>query len=133
MCVVALMCLFSLRLHKARLPLPTWNRKEGCVGQFGWPTFGAGAFARMFAATIATTIESVGVGYATARICALPPPPKHTINRGIAIEGLASVLSGFFGVCHGTTTYSTAIGFIGVTGAHSQSMLFEHILGLLGD
>ncbi|KAI0235559.1 Solute carrier family 23 member 2, partial [Lamellibrachia satsuma] len=179
MCGVALMCLFSLRLHKVRLPLPTWNRAEGChsktypvfqlfalalaivvcwiiahiftvtnffpddsshpnykartdsklstitlaswiylpyPGQFGWPTFGAGAFAGMLAATIATTIESVGVGYATARICALPPPPKHTINRGIAIEGLASVLSGFFGVCHGTTTYSTAIGFIGVTG-----------------
>ncbi|KAI0241373.1 Solute carrier family 23 member 2 [Lamellibrachia satsuma] len=179
MCGVALICVFSLGLRKVRLPLPTWNRKDGChtetypvfqlfalafaigicwiiahiltitnffpddpshpnykartdsklstitmaswiylpyPGQFGWPTFGAGAFVGMLAATIATIIETVGVGYGTARICALPPPPKHSVNRGIAIEGLASVLSGFFGVCHGTTTYSTVIGFIGVTG-----------------
>ncbi|KAI0222353.1 Solute carrier family 23 member 2, partial [Lamellibrachia satsuma] len=178
-CGVALICVFSLGLRKVRLPLPTWNRKEGChtetyqvfqlfalalaivicwiiahiltitnffpddpshpnykartdsklstitmaswiylpyPGQFGWPTFGAGAFVGMLAATIATIIETVGVGYGIARICALPPPPQHCINRGIAIDGLATVLFGFFGVCHGTSTYSTVIGFIGITG-----------------
>ena len=73
----------------------------------------------MLAATISSIIESVGDYYATARICALPPPPKHTINRGIAIEGMAGVLSGLFGVCHGTTSYSGVIGFIGVTGVNN--------------
>ncbi|KAI0237705.1 Solute carrier family 23 member 2 [Lamellibrachia satsuma] len=192
MCGVALMCLFSLGLRKVRLPLPTWNRKEGChtetypvfqlfapafaiclcwilahiltitnffpddpshpnykartdsklstitmaswiylpyPGQFGWPTFGAGAFVGMLAATISSIIESIGDYYATARICALPPPPKHSINRGIAIEGLASVLSGFFGVCHGTTSYSGVIGFIGVTGMAAR--FTWQVLGVL--
>ena len=77
----------------------------------------------MLAATISSIVESIGDYYATARICALPPPPKHTINRGIAIEGLASVLSGFFGVCHGTTSYSGVIGFIGVTGVRQHCNL----------
>ena len=98
------------------------------LGQFGWPTFGAGAFVGMLAATIATIIETVGVGYGTARICALPPPPKHSINRCIAIEGLASVLSGFFGVCHGTTTYSRVIGFVGVTGVGNMSLFFTEYI-----
>ncbi|KAK2172433.1 hypothetical protein NP493_959g01036 [Ridgeia piscesae] len=98
-------------------------------GQFGWPTFGAGAFVGMLAATISSIVESIGDYYATARICALPPPPKHTINRGIAIEGLASVMSGFFGVCHGTTSYSGVIGFIGVTGMAAR--FTWQVLGVL--
>ena len=97
-------------------------------GQFGWPTFGAGAFVGMLAATISSIVESIGDYYATARICALPPPPKHTINRGIAIEGLASVMSGFFGVCHGTTSYSGVIGFIGVTGVRRLCLLLNTVL-----
>ncbi|KAK2172435.1 hypothetical protein NP493_959g01063 [Ridgeia piscesae] len=98
-------------------------------GQFGWPTFGAGAFVGMLAATISSIVESIGDYYATARICALPPPPKHTINRGVAVEGLACVLSGFFGVCHGTTSYSNIIGYIGVTGMGARYTWY--VLGVL--
>ena len=98
------------------------------IGQFGWPTFGVGAFVGMLAATIATIIETVGVGYGIARICALPPPPQHSINRGIAIDGLATVLFGFFGVCHGTSTYSTVIGFIGITGVCDMVLFFTEYI-----
>ena len=32
------------------------------------------------------------------------------------IEGLSSFVGGFMGLCHGTTSYSQVIGFIGITG-----------------
>ncbi|KAI0233278.1 hypothetical protein LSAT2_016456, partial [Lamellibrachia satsuma] len=98
------------------------------LGQFGWPTFGAGAFVGMLVATIVTIIEMMGNYYATARVCALPPPPKHSINRGIAIGVLASILSGFFGICHGMTFCSDVIGFIGVTGMAAR--FTWHVVGV---
>ena len=70
----------------------------------------------MMSATICSIIDSIGDYYAVARACDAPPPPKHAMNRGIAMEGLASVVCGFFGVAHATTTYSGNIGFISLTG-----------------
>ena len=52
-------------------------------GQFGLPTFGAGAFTAFLAVTVASMVESVGDYQATAIICNVPKPPTHSINRGI--------------------------------------------------
>ena len=70
----------------------------------------------MMAATMSSVMESIGDYYATARVCGVPTPPKHAINRGIAMEGAASMFSGLIGTCHATTSYSNVIGFIAYSG-----------------
>jgi hypothetical protein len=44
-----------------------------------------------------------------------PPPPVHTINRGIVIEGLGTILAGLFGTGNGTNTFGENVAAIGVT------------------
>ena len=69
----------------------------------------------MLAAVIASIFESLGDYYACALISGAPPPPIHTLNRGIAIEGLGCLLAGAWGSGNGTTSYSQNIGVIGLT------------------
>ena len=69
----------------------------------------------MMAATFTSIIESVGDYYACARISCAPPPPAHAINRGIAMEGFGSIISGFVGSGGATTSYSQNVGAIGFT------------------
>lgn len=57
----------------------------------------------------------MGDYYAASKLCAVPPPPRHAINRGLFSEGLAGVLAGFMGASHATTSYSTHIALIGIT------------------
>jgi xanthine/uracil permease len=45
----------------------------------------------------------------------VPPPSIHAINRGIMVEGCLSMISGFFGAGHATSTYGGHIGSIGIT------------------
>jgi nucleobase transporter 1/2 len=66
-------------------------------------------------ATIASVLESVGDYFAAASVCQVPPPPAHAINRGIAIEGLGSILSGAIGAGHATTSFSQNIASIAIT------------------
>jgi nucleobase transporter 1/2 len=48
-------------------------------------------------------------------ISGAPPPPVHAINRGIAIEGLGTILAGLWGSGNGTNTFGENVGAIGVT------------------
>jgi len=80
------------------------------------PTIGLATFSGMLVAVICSTIESIGDYYATARACGVPPPPKHAMNRGIAMEGFGGVVCGLVGSGHSTTSYSETIGFISLTG-----------------
>ncbi|CAH1798280.1 unnamed protein product [Owenia fusiformis] len=75
-------------------------------------------------------VESVADYNACAKICQVPPPPAHAVNRGIAIEGLASLVSGSVGACHVTTSYSENIGVIGLTKVGSR-MVFIMVGALL--
>jgi xanthine/uracil permease len=84
-------------------------------GQWGLPTVSPAGFMAMLAATITSIIESVGDYYACARISGVPPPPAHAVNRGIAIEGLGSLISGAVGSGGATTSYSQNVGAIGFT------------------
>ncbi|XP_041371986.1 solute carrier family 23 member 1-like [Gigantopelta aegis] len=90
-------------------------------GQWGMPTITAASFMAMLAATITSIIESVGDYYACARISGVPPPPAHAINRGIAMEGLGSLISGAVGSGGATTSYSQNVGAIGFTKVASRS------------
>ncbi|KAK3096305.1 hypothetical protein FSP39_025518, partial [Pinctada imbricata] len=84
-------------------------------GQFGPYKFSISVFVGFIIATITSILDSIGDYYACAKMCEVPPPPPHAVNRGIAIEGLMSTLSGFVGCGHATSTYGGNIGAIGIT------------------
>ena len=69
----------------------------------------------MFIGILVSIIESVGNYISCAKISGVTPPPRHAINRGIAIEGVASMFAGLCGSGNGTTSYSENIAAIGVT------------------
>lgn len=58
-------------------------------------------------------LESIGDYYSLADIACLPQPPRHAVNRGIAIEGIGCIISGIFGTGNGATSFSENIGAIG--------------------
>ena len=89
---------------------------------WGWPTVSLAPFIGMLSATISSTLESVGDYHATARACNAPPPPKHAMNRGIAMEGFGSVICGLLGAGHATTSYSQTVGFVTLTGVRFRDI-----------
>ncbi|KAK7508507.1 hypothetical protein BaRGS_00000073 [Batillaria attramentaria] len=102
--------------------------------QFGMPTISAGGFLGMLAATLASIIESVGDYFAAARVSQAPAPPSSAVNRGIAMEGVASIVSGMVGAGHATTSYSSNIGAIAVASRrvfHTAGVLLL-LCGVLG-
>ncbi|OWF49908.1 solute carrier family 23 member 1-like [Mizuhopecten yessoensis] len=90
--------------------------------QWGLPTVSIASFMAMLAATVTSIIESVGDYYACARVSGAAPPPAHAVNRGIAIEGFGSILSGLVGSGGATTSYSQNIGAIGFTKVASRGV-----------
>lgn len=88
--------------------------------QFGPPGFDVSIFVGFFIATIISVLDSIGDYYACAKTCNVPPPPSHAVNRGIAIEGLCTTLSGIMGAGHATSTYGGNIGAIGITKVGSR-------------
>ncbi|KAJ8317253.1 hypothetical protein KUTeg_005157, partial [Tegillarca granosa] len=105
------------KAYKART-----DSKLNVVIQFGPPTFSAGVYVGMLAATISSILESVGDYFASARLSDVAPPPPHALNRGIVMEGIASICSGIAGAGHATTTYSNNIGMIGITKVASRAV-----------
>lgn len=88
--------------------------------QFGPPSFDISIFVGFFIATLISVLDSIGDYYACAKTCNVPPPPSHAVNRGIAIEGLCTTLSGIMGAGHATSTYGGNIGAIGITKVGSR-------------
>ena len=84
-------------------------------GQFGSPAVDTGALVTFLMGTISSIIDSIGDYYACAKICDAPPPPKHAVNRGIAVEGFMSIVAGWAGAGHATSTFGGNIGAIGIT------------------
>ena len=69
----------------------------------------------MVAAVLTSMLESIGDYYACAKISGAPPPPKHAINRGLAMEGFGCLLTGLWGTGCGTTSFSDNIAALGIT------------------
>ena len=65
--------------------------------------------------TLYSITGSIGDYHACAKMARVPPPSIHAINRGIMVEGCLSMISGFFGAGHATSTYGGHIGSIGIT------------------
>ncbi|KAK3095932.1 hypothetical protein FSP39_021026 [Pinctada imbricata] len=92
-------------------------------GQFGPFDFNVSVFLGFAIASITSIMDSLGDYYACAQICSAPPPPRHAINRGIALEGFCSAISGMFGCGHGTTTYGGNLGVLGLTRVGSRDVM----------
>ncbi|XP_035713864.1 solute carrier family 23 member 2 isoform X2 [Folsomia candida] len=104
-------------LHQApwfRIPYPF---------QWGWPTVSIGAVIGVLCGVMTSTIESIGDYYACAIVAKTSVPPAHAINRGIFMEGLGCVLSGFWGSGNGSTSYAMNIGTIGITKVASRRVI----------
>lgn len=106
-------------------------------GQFGPIDFSVSVFVGFMIATFTSILDSIGDYYACASMCRCPPPPAHGVNRGIAIEGFCSALSGLLGAGHATTTYGGNIGAIGVTKVSSRQVflvcgLIYVVFGVIG-
>ncbi|XP_069697554.1 solute carrier family 23 member 2-like isoform X2 [Periplaneta americana] len=92
-------------------------------GQWGVPTVTAAGVLGMLAGVLACTVESISYYPTTARMCGAPPPPVHAINRGIAIEGIGTILAGLWGSGNGTNTFGENVGAIGVTKIGSRRVI----------
>ncbi|XP_050399598.1 solute carrier family 23 member 1-like isoform X2 [Patella vulgata] len=101
-------------------------------GQFGSSRFDTATFVGAFVATIVSVIDSVCDYRACARVCYVPPPPAHAMNRGIFWEGLMSFFAGMTGAGHATSSYGGNIAAIGITKVASRRVFqllgFLHIL-----
>ncbi|XP_045168875.2 solute carrier family 23 member 2-like isoform X2 [Mercenaria mercenaria] len=106
-------------------------------GQFGPISFSAAALISFLIATLISVLDSIGDYYACARVCRVPAPPSHAVNRGIMIEGLCSFLSGTVGCGHATSTNGGCLGAIGVTRVASRQVfivcgIFYILFGVFG-
>ncbi|XP_077949701.1 solute carrier family 23 member 1 isoform X3 [Gasterosteus aculeatus] len=106
-------------------------------GQWGMPAVSLAGVLGMMAGIVCSMAESVGDYHACARLSGAPPPPKHAISRGIAVEGLGSLLAGGFGTGNGTTSFSENVAALGITKVGSRvvilvSGVFMILMGMLG-
>ncbi|XP_062587081.1 solute carrier family 23 member 2-like [Saccostrea cucullata] len=106
-------------------------------GQFGPMSFSTSVFTGFLIGTITSTLDSIGDYYACAKMSNVPPPPSHSVNRGIAMEGFFSLIAGLMGCGHATTTYGGNIGAIGVTKVASRDVflavgLIYIVFGIIG-
>ena len=76
------------------------------------PKVSAGAVGAMMAAIVASMLDSCGDYIAYARTMGYPLPPKHAVNRGIAMEGLATVISGMYDNGQFTQMSWTSKGYV---------------------
>ncbi|XP_067657359.1 solute carrier family 23 member 1-like [Haliotis asinina] len=92
-------------------------------GQFGMFTFNAGVFGSFLVSSLLSVIDSIADYSACARICRVPPPPAHAVNRGVAVEGVISILTGGMGIGNATSSYGGNIGTIGLTKVASRRVM----------
>jgi len=97
-----------------RLPLPF---------PYGPPQIELSVLIAVIAGYLSSMIESIGDYYACARLAGAPTPTRATINRGIGMEGIGSVVAGIMGTGNATTSYSENIGAIGLTRVGSRRVV----------
>ncbi|GFO02581.1 solute carrier family 23 member 2, partial [Plakobranchus ocellatus] len=89
-------------------------------GKFGGYSFSIAGFLSFLIATMLSVLDSIGDYGACARTAQAIRPPRFAFNRGIAVEGIVSLFSGFLGCCHATVSYGGNIGAIGITRVASR-------------
>ncbi|CAI9738844.1 solute carrier family 23 member 1-like isoform X1 [Octopus vulgaris] len=134
--------ILSMYLAKYKIPIPAWTPKKGfhtirtslhatfSVSYFGFSVnFSVSTLISFFIATLASIVDSIADYYACAKICDVPIPPNHSVNRGIVIDGLATAYAGGLGIGHGTSTYGGNIGAIAITRVASRRVF--QIVGVI--
>jgi len=91
--------------------------------QWGMPQLEISVLIALLAGFVASMIESIGDYYACARLSGAPVPTRKTINRGIGMEGVGSVIAGVIGTGNATTSYSENIGAISLTRVGSRRVV----------
>lgn len=92
-------------------------------GQFGVPTVTLAGVLGMLAGVLACTVESISYYPTVSRMCNAEAVPKHALNRGIAVEGLGTMLAGLWGSGNGTNTFGENVGAIGITKVGSRRVI----------
>lgn len=89
---------------------------------YGLPKFSVAAIFSIFAAFLASMIESVGDYHSVCYAAEIDDPDEKTISRGIGSEGLGCIIGGIFGGS-GATSYTENIGLINITGVASRFVI----------
>ena len=89
---------------------------QGKLGGFAFSTAG---FLSFTIATLMSVLDSIGDYSACARTARVTPLPRFAFNRGIAVEGLTTILGGSLGCCHASVSYGSNIGAMGITGVNT--------------
>ncbi|XP_067657088.1 solute carrier family 23 member 2-like [Haliotis asinina] len=99
--------------------------------QFGTPTISSSGFTAMLIITIVTIIQVPGFYSATASVVELPPLPGHALNRGIAVDGISSAISGMLGGVYSSILYIQSLGVVTVTKVASRGVFVTAALILI--
>ncbi|KAK3759774.1 hypothetical protein RRG08_041730 [Elysia crispata] len=89
-------------------------------GKLAGLSFSSAGFLSFFIATLMSVLDSIGDYSACAKVVRVPQVPKFAFNRGIAVEGLATIVCGSLGCCHATISFGQNVGAIGSTGVASR-------------
>ncbi|XP_077230264.1 nucleobase-ascorbate transporter 12-like [Tasmannia lanceolata] len=108
--------------------------------QWGTPVFHWKLALVMCAASIISSVDSVGSYHASSLLVASRPPTPGVLSRGIGMEGLSSVLAGLWGTGTGCTTLTENVHTIAVTKMGSRRsvelgaciLIFLSLVGKVG-
>ena len=81
----------------------------------------------MIIASLMGMVESVGDYYILARACEKPTPPRHALNRGLAMEGFINVICGSLNMGHGSASFSEPLAFLKISGVSTNDLLKEYV------
>ncbi len=98
---------------------------------YGLPRFSLSAIFALFAAFLASMVESIGDYHSVAYAAGASAPDEKQISRGIGSEGLGCFINGLIGGV-GTTSYTENIGLIKITGVASRYVVMIGALLLIG-
>ena len=91
------------------------------LGKLAGLSFSSAGFLSFFIATLMSVLDSIGDYSACAKVVRVPQVPKFAFNRGIAVEGLATIVCGSLGCCHATISFGQNVGAIGSTGVKQRT------------
>ncbi|CAI0474314.1 unnamed protein product [Linum tenue] len=83
--------------------------------QWGAPIFNLRTSLIMIVVSLVASVDSVGIYHSTSLLVTSKPPTPGIVSRGIAMEGLCSILAGLWGSGTGSTTLTENIHTISIT------------------
>ncbi|MCO5587674.1 hypothetical protein L7F22_041625 [Adiantum nelumboides] len=91
--------------------------------QWGLPTFQWKTASVMMVANVIGCVDSVGSYHASSLLVAARAPTPGIVSRAIGLEGLTSILAGFWGIGTGASTLTENVHTIAVTKMGSRRVI----------